>query len=51
MNIGTLFDYNDHIMFISTHTKKAPITVQMEVNLLSRLFECSSYLTFATVYV
>ena len=38
MNVGTQFDYNNHIAFISTHTKigtpheKAPITVQTEVN-------------------
>ena len=38
MNIGTYFDYNNHIAFIITHTKigtphkKAPVTVQMEVN-------------------
>ena len=42
MNIGTHFDYNNHIVFISTHTKisthmkKAP---QTEVNLLIRLFQ------------
>ena len=44
MTIGTHFDYSNHIVFISTHTKistpheKAPVTMQMEVNLLIRLF-------------
>ena len=38
MNIGTHLDYNNHIGFISTHTKtgtphqRAPVTMQMEVN-------------------
>ena len=42
MNIGTHFDYNNHIMFISTHTKisipheKAPVNVQTEMNLLTQ---------------
>ena len=44
MTIGTNFHYNNHIAFISLHTKtgtlyeKAPITTQMEMSLLIRLF-------------
>ena len=44
MNIGTHFDYNNHIAFISTHTKigipheKAPITTQTEVNFADSAF-------------
>ena len=44
MNIGTHLDYNNHIVFISTHTKvgtpheKAPVTVQMEVNFVDSAF-------------
>ena len=50
-NIGTHFDYNNHIVFISTHTKistnmkKAP---QTEVNLLIRLFQMC--VCFCTVW-
>ena len=38
MNIGTHFDYDNHIVFVSTHTKigtpheKVPITAQTEVS-------------------
>ena len=38
MNIGNYFDYNNHIVFVSTHTKigtpheKAPVTTQTEVS-------------------
>ena len=44
MNISTHFDYNSHIVLISTPTKigtphkKAPVTVQTEVNLPIQLF-------------
>ena len=44
MNIGRPFDYHNRITFISTYTKigtpheKTPVTVQMEVNVLIRLF-------------
>ena len=44
MNIGTNFNYNNQITFISTHTKigtphkRAPVTIQTEVNLPIRLF-------------
>ena len=39
MNIGTHFDYNDHILARRTGTphEKAPITLQTEVNLLIQL--------------
>ena len=43
--MGTHFDYNNHIAFISTDTKigtpheKAPVTMQTEVNLLIWLFQ------------
>ena len=44
MNISIHLDYNNHIAFISTHTKvgtpheEAPVTVQTKVNLLIRFF-------------
>ena len=44
MNVGTHFDYNNHIAFLSTHTKigtphaKAPVTVQTEVNFADSVF-------------
>ena len=44
MNIGTHFDYNNHITFISTHTKigtpheKAPVTTQTGVNFADSAF-------------
>ena len=46
MNIGTHFDYNNHITFIRSHTKIGTPharSVQTEVNLLIWLFERSSY--------
>ena len=43
MNIGTHFDYNHHIAFISIHTKISTHmhekALQMEVNLLIQFFQ------------
>ena len=57
MNIGTHFDYNNHIVFISTHTrigipheKAHTRSVQMEMNFLIRLF-LNVAATFASVYL
>ena len=38
MTIGTHLDCNNHIAFISTHTKIGTRSVQTEVNLLIRQF-------------
>ena len=46
VTLGTHFDYNHHIVFISTHTKIGTHkegTAKTEVNLLIRLFERSGY--------